>query len=59
MKGPPFLKVVDFFRGEVRREACNFYEKNKLKSGIFSDKKKVFKLSNWKILTKNLVTFKK
>ena len=46
---------------------CNFCVKNKLKSEIFNDKKclwtKIFflvitKNSNWKILTKNLVTFK-
>ena len=37
--------------------------KNKLKSGIFNDKKvykqECFGLSHWEILTKNLVTFKR
>ena len=50
------------------REACNFHIKTKLKSEIFNDKKslqvKMFfsvitKNSNWEILTKNLVTFKR
>ena len=52
-----------FFSG-----GCTFYIKNKLKSQIFNDKKsslaKMFfsvttKNLNWKILTKNWVTFKK
>ena len=52
--------------GEFLR--CSFYIKNKLKSGIFNDKKslsgKMFfsvktKNLNWEILTKNLVTFKR
>ena len=46
-------------------EDCSFYIKNKLKSEIFTDKKKykkvffsvITKNLNWKILTKNLVTF--
>ena len=47
---------------------CNFYIENKLKSEIFNDKKvdkqKCFfsvktKNSNWDILTKNLVAFKR
>ena len=46
---------------------CNFHIKNKLKSEIFNDKKvykqKYFsvitKNSNWEILTKNSVTFKR
>ena len=50
------------------REGCNFHVKNKLKSEIFNDKKKLLakiffsvitKNSNWEILTKNLVTFKR
>ena len=54
---------VTFFR-----VGCNFYIKSKLKSEIFNDKKssqtKMFfsvitKNSDWKILTKNLVTFKR
>ena len=49
-------------------EGCNFHVKNKLKSEIFNDKKKLLakiffsvitKNSNWEILTKNLVTFKR
>ena len=47
---------------------CNFYIKNKLKSGIFNDKKSLLAKmffsnittnSNWGTLTKNLVTFKR
>ena len=47
---------------------CNFSTKNKPKSGIFNDKKSLktgifcsvgTKNSNWKILIKNLVTFKR
>ena len=47
---------------------CNFHIKNKSQSEIFNDKKslqaKIFfsvvtKNSNWDILTKNLVTFKR
>ena len=54
---------VNFFQG-----GCNFDIKNKLKSEIFNDKKslqaKIFfsaitKNSNWEILPKNLVTFKR
>ena len=54
---------VTFFWGRV----CNFHIKNRLKSEIFNDKKclwaKIFfsvitKDSNWKILTKILVTLK-
>ena len=53
----------DFFQG-----GCNFHIKNKLKSVIFNDKTslqaKIFfsvitKNSNWEILPKNLVTFKR
>ena len=47
-------------------EGCNFHIKNKFKSEIFNDKKnkKMFfsfinKNSNWEIITKNLVTFKR
>ena len=49
-------------------EGCNFHIKNKLKSGIFNDKKRLqakifFSVittnSNWEILPKNLVTFKR
>ena len=53
---------VTFFRGSG---GYNFYIKNKLKSQIFNDKKKVYrqkyitKNSRWEILTKNLVTFKR
>ena len=54
---------MTFFRG-----GCNCHIKNKLKSEIFNDKKNVYKQkyfsvitknSNWEILTKNLVTFKR
>ena len=50
---------VTFLKG-----GCNFYIKNKLRSEIFNDKnvckQKCFsKNSNWEILTKNLVTFKR
>ena len=47
---------------------CNFSTKNKPKSGIFNDKKSLktgifcsvgTKNSNWEILIKNLVTFKR
>ena len=53
----------NFFQGELQ-----FYKKNYLKSEIFNDKKslwtKIFfsvitKNSDWEILTKNLVTFKR
>ena len=54
---------VTFFRG-----SCNCHIKNKLKSEIFNDNKSlekktllsdVTKNSNWEILPKNLVTFKR
>ena len=54
---------VTFFSG-----GCNFHTKNKLKSEIFNERKslsaKIFfsvitKNSNWEILNKNLVTFKR
>ena len=55
---------MTFFKGE----GCNFSTKSKLKSGVFNDKKSLYtrilcfvitKNSNWKILTKNLVTLKR
>ena len=70
MTGPQLLEGVagkegsDFFR----MGGGNFHIKNKLKSQIFNDKKrleaKIFfsvitKNSNWEILTENLVTFKR
>ena len=54
---------VNFFR-----RGCNFCLKNKLKSEIFNDNKKILtkmffsvttKNLNWDILTKNLVIFKR
>ena len=69
--GPQLLEGIagkeggDFFRG---RGGLQFHIKNKSKSEIFNDKKslqaKIFfsvvtKNSNWDILTKNLVTFKR
>ena len=59
------------FRGG--EEGCNCHIENKLKSEIFNDKKSykqkyflrisknifITKNSNWEILTKNLVTFKR
>ena len=53
---------VTFLRG-----GFNFYKKNKLKSDIFNEKKKLInknfsvitKNSNREILTKNFVTFKR
>ena len=55
-------KGVTFLRG-----GCNFYIKNKLKSDILNEKKgckqknfsAITKNSNWEILTKNFVTFKR
>ena len=54
-------KGVTFSRG-----GCNFLIKNKLKFGIFNDKKVytqecfvITKNSNWEILIKNLVTLKR
>ena len=52
----------DFFQGGLQ-----FSYKNKLKSEIFNDEKNykqkyfsvITKISNWKILSKNLVTFKR
>ena len=48
----------DFFKGGLQ-----FLDKNKLKSAIFNDEKnykqKFFCHSNWEILSKNLVTFKR
>ena len=69
MAGPQLLEGVagkegsDFFLGELQ-----FSQKNKLKSEIFNNKKiyqqKYFfsvitKNSEWEILPKNLVTFKR
>ena len=69
MTGPQLLEGVagkersDFFLGELQ-----FSQKNKLKSEIFNNKKiyqqKYFfsvitKNSEWEILPKNLVTFKR
>ena len=54
--------------GEFFQRGCNCHLKNKLKSEIFNDKKslkaKIFfsvttKNSNWEILPKNLVIFKR
>ena len=62
IRGGLLGKRGDFFQG-----ACSFYIKNKLKSQIFNDKKSLsakmfFSVTtinlNWKILTKNLATFK-
>ena len=63
------------FRGGLLREkdfflegGCNFWIKNKLKSEIFNDKKGlqtgmlcsvITKNSNWEILTKNVIAFKR
>ena len=70
LTGPPFVeggcweRGGDFFLGGV----AIFSTKNKLKSGIFNDKKKVYKQehfavvtknSNWEIFSTNLVTFKR
>ena len=63
LKISTFRGGVTFFRG-----GCNFHIKNKVKSEIVNDKKslqsKIFfsaiiKNSNWEILPKNLVTFKR
>ena len=71
LTGPQFLegdcweRGGDFFQG---MGGAIFQQKNKLKSGIFSDKKSlstrffcfvVTKNSNWEILTENVVTFKR
>ena len=60
------FRVSDCQReGEFFSEFCDFHIKNKLKSEIFNEKKvynkhKFFSvISNWEILTKNLVTFKR
>ena len=54
---------MTFFRGELQ-----FLDKNKLKSGIFNNKNSsltriicsvITKNSNWEILTKDLLVFKK
>ena len=54
--------------GDFFQRGCNFHIKNKVKSEIVNDKKslqsKIFfsaiiKNSNWEILPKNLVTFKR
>ena len=59
---------LSFKRGFSGKEGCNFSTKNKTKSGIFNDKKSLktgifcsigTKNSNWEILIKNLVTFKR
>ena len=63
LEGGCWERGGDFFGGDF-----NFHTKNKLKSEIFNDKKglqpKIFfsvitKNSNWDILPKNLVTFKR
>ena len=63
LEGVCWERGGNFFQG-----GCNFDIKNKLKSEIFNDKKslqaKIFfsaitKNSNWEILPKNLVTFKR
>ena len=68
MTGPQLLEGVarkedDFFQGGVQ-----FSHKNKLKSEIFNDKESLYakiffsvitKNSNWEILPKNLVAFKR
>ena len=62
------LDRTETFRGDFFQGGCNFHIKNKLKSEIFNDRKsllaKIFssvktKDSNWEILPKNLVTFKR
>ena len=54
--------------GDLSSGGCSFYIKNKLKCGVFNEKKvykqKMFffvitKNLNWEILTINLVTFKR
>ena len=47
---------------EVRGRGCIFHIKSRLKSEIFKDKiffSDITKNSNWEILNKNLITFKK
>ena len=64
LEGGCWERVGDFFKGG----RCNFHIKNKLKSEIFNEKKSLYakiffsvitKNSNWKVLLKNLVTFKR
>ena len=55
LTGPQLLEGGDFFQG-----GCNFHIKNKLKSEIFNDKSlEANNCSNWEILPKSLVTFKR
>ena len=65
LDGGCWKRGVTFFS---RGDGCSFYMKNKLKSEILNDKKKlqtkkclsvITKNKNWQILTKNLVTFKR
>ena len=67
LEGVCWDRGVDFFQGGGGG-SCNFQIKNKLKSKIFNNIKSlkaniffsvITKNSNWKILTKNLVTFKR
>ena len=70
MRGGCWKRGGNFFRGR----GAAVLQKNKLKSEMFHDKKKIInilkniikiffsvitKISNWEILTKNLVTFKR
>ena len=69
LTGPQLLEAVCWEkRGDYFQGGCNFHTKIKLKPEIFNDKEslkaKIFfsvvtKNSNWEILTKNLVTFKR
>ena len=70
LTGPQLLEEGCWERGEVTffTGGGNFHIKNKLKSGIFNEKKSLYakivfsviiKNSNWEIWSKNLVTFKR
>ena len=62
MTGPKLLEGVDGKEGgDVFQGSCSFNIKNLKKSEIFNDKKKIINENFflWKILTKNLVTFKR
>ena len=67
MTGPQLLEGSGWERVGVHG-GCSFHIKNKLESEIFNDKKRfisknvfsvITKNSNWDILSKNLVTFKR
>ena len=67
-EGPQLLEGVCWEKGGDFQGGCNFHIKKELKSEIFNDKESlsakilfsvITKNSNWEILPKNLVTFKR